>query len=320
MIERAFDEKCGIYASLSLDILGSVPRETFQEDEKLNRLLSQSHQYKAVSCIYTDSPGALHHLKRMVALITERLEKWNRTDDAVQLADAYNESAMAYMRDKAQEETAIAAWIQSYEAFGAIPGDRLEIKIRQEWPAVHLAMMYALRNEPQKGEDILLPVLKAREERFGKDSAISMVTGKVLHALGDVRRAQGASDDAIDLFQRALAIFRVTIGDNHYITADACYCLAERLVTTRTGIDQEANLLLEQSLKVYGNIRWYKPQAARSAFMQGKLLNKMGNTVEGKAQLSRAMDLRKEIVPDDKRPADQLSYEDFDKEVYYYSR
>lgn len=54
--------------------------------------------------------------------------------------------------------------------------------------------------------------------------------------------------------------------------------------------------------------------------MKGKLLLKVGNTVEGEAQLSRARNLRKEIVPDDKRTADQLSYEDFDKEVYYYSR
>ena len=46
----------------------------------------------------------------------------------------------------------------------------------------------------------------------------------------------------------------------------------------------------------------------------------MGNMVEGERQLTRAMGLRKEIVPDDKRTADQLTLEDFDEEVYYYSR
>ncbi len=175
MTERAHDEKSGLYASLSRDVLGKFPREVFKEDENLSRLLSQSHQYKAVSCIYTDNPGSLFHLKLMMELITERLEKWNRTDDAVQLADDYNESAMAYIRDKSQEEAAMRAWIQSYETFGAIPSDPLDIKIRQECPAIHLAIIYALRNECQSGEDVLLPVIKAVEHKFGRDSTTSMV-------------------------------------------------------------------------------------------------------------------------------------------------
>ncbi|KAK3385348.1 hypothetical protein B0H63DRAFT_522686 [Podospora didyma] len=262
----------------------------FKASTESAALFNESYQYKAVSCFFTDSPGALFHLKCMIAPILERMEKWNRTDDAVQLADAYNESAMAYMRDKTQADKTIAAWIQSYHAFGAMPGgDELEIKIRQEWPAVHLAIMYALRNEPDKGEEILLPVLKAREEKFGKDSTSSMVSGKVLHALGDICRAQGESDEAIELFQRALAIFRASIGNNHSITADARYCLAEHLVVTKPAPEEltlikewklhQFSLLLRQRLKVYGNIRWYKRQAARSAFMLGKLLFKTGNTV-----------------------------------------
>ncbi|KAK0622079.1 hypothetical protein B0T17DRAFT_509362 [Bombardia bombarda] len=323
MIERAHVDKVDIYASLAFDILENFSKEMFQEDETLSRLLSQSHQYKAVSCIETNSPGALAHLRCMIVLITERLEKWNRVDDAVQLADAYNESAMAYMRDKFQEQTAIMSWLQSYDAFeAAIQGDMdpIDTKIRQEWPAIHLAIMYSLRGECEKGESILLPVLNAREEKFGKDSVSSMVSGKVLHALGNIRRTQGASDEAIDLYRRALRVFRSTIGDNHYVTADACYCLAERLLVARPGMEQEAILLLDQSLKVYGDIRWYKPQTARSAFMKGNLLKRLGNTIEGEALLAQAMQLRSEIVPDDKRTADQLSDVDFDKEVYYYSR
>jgi len=78
--------------------------------------------------------------------------------------------------------------------------------------------------------------------------------------------------------------------------------------------------LLEQSIKVYRDIRWYKPQAARSSFMKGRLLIAMGNIVEGDAQLKRAMELRREIVPDDHRTVDQLTDQDFDELVWYYSR
>lgn len=181
MLEISDDEKCGIYASLSLAIFDNIiPDNDFEDDEELNRMLSQSHQYKAVSCLYTDSPGALDHLKIMIDLITKRMAKWNRTEDAIQLADAYNETAMAYMRENDKEEDAIKSWIQSYDAFGAIPGDPLQTKIRQEWPAVHLALIYALQNKCKKGEDILLPVLQAREEKYGKDSTSSMVCVEVL--------------------------------------------------------------------------------------------------------------------------------------------
>lgn len=54
--------------------------------------------------------------------------------------------------------------------------------------------------------------------------------------------------------------------------------------------------------------------------MKGNLLTKMGNTVEGNAQIERAMEIRRELVPDDGRTSDQLTDEDFDKVVYYYSR
>ncbi|KAF2802479.1 uncharacterized protein BDZ99DRAFT_527506 [Mytilinidion resinicola] len=267
----------GVYADLSLAVLDNVPSETFREDEGLNRMLSQTYQYIAVSRIYTASPGALDHFKIITDLI----------------------SAMALMRDPGKEEEAVSDWTRSYEAFGGIPGSTL---IEQEWPAVHLALIYALRKDPadwQKGEDILLPVLKAREQKFGKDSNLSIVSGKVLHVLGDLRRSQGNLNEALDLFQRALGIFRATIGNNHYITADSCYRFAEQLI--RTGKKDEANRLLEPSLKIYGDTPWYKPQASRSAFMKGKLLKSMGNDVEGDAQLQRAMTLRKEIVPDDHR-------------------
>lgn len=175
MTERAHDEIMGIYASIALAVLSNVPDETFREDERLNRMLSQTHQYIAVSYIYTASPGALDHLKIMTGLIVERLQKWDNKNDGLQLADSYNENAMALMRDPDNEDEAVSDWIRSYDAFGLIPDST---KILQEWPAVHLALIYAFRKEPsewQKGEDILLPVLSAREKKFGKDDTVSMV-------------------------------------------------------------------------------------------------------------------------------------------------
>ena len=78
--------------------------------------------------------------------------------------------------------------------------------------------------------------------------SLAFSTGKVLHVLEDLRRSQGKLDEAMDLFQRALAIFWATIGNNHYITADACYRLAEQLI--RVGETDEAKYVcsLHQSV------------------------------------------------------------------------
>lgn len=47
--------------------------------------------------------------------------------------------------------------------------------------------------------------------------------------LGDIRMSQNRLEEAGPLYQRALAIFRATIGDNHYVTADCCYSLAKHM-------------------------------------------------------------------------------------------
>lgn len=68
-----------------------------------------------VSCIFTDSPGGLDYLKLIIGLIVNRLAKWGRIEDKLQLADAFNESAMAYMRID-EKEMAIQSWFQSHDA------------------------------------------------------------------------------------------------------------------------------------------------------------------------------------------------------------
>lgn len=85
-------------------------------------------------------------------------------------------------------------------------------------------------------------------------------------------------------------------------------------------ITNPASVLLSQSLKVYGDIPWYKPQAARTAFKYGRLLRFLESNVEGELFLETAMRLRKELVPDDNRTEEQLLDRDFDVLVYYFSR
>lgn len=52
----------------------------------------------------------------------------------------------------------------------------------------------------------------------------------MLQTLGSVRLSQHRLEESLDFFQRALTIYRATVGDNHYITADCCYLVARQFV------------------------------------------------------------------------------------------
>ena len=94
-------------------------------------MLSEGHQYRTVSLIFTDTPGSLDEVKAMIDLVIDRIKKWNRGEDAIQLAESYNVHGMALTRAKEGDE-AIESWWKSYEAFGNIPGSNK--LLRQEWP------------------------------------------------------------------------------------------------------------------------------------------------------------------------------------------
>ena len=78
--------------------------------------------------------------------------------------------------------------------------------------------------------------------------------------------------------------------------------------------------MFQQSFKVYKDILWDRPQDSRTAFSQGRLLRSLGNVVEGDLLIDRAIELRKQLVPNDHRLEERLVDRDFDILVYYFYR
>ena len=172
---KADYEKTGAYASMAIDILKYFPPETFREDEDINNLSVRSHHLKALSCIHTDDQQALYHLKCAISLTVNRLGGNGHPDretGVVSMSVAYHLSAMAYMRDKDQKEKAIASWEQYDETFGPTAYRHSHSVVLQEWPAFHLAIVYALRGECTKAENLLRPTMT--EALLGPDAANSM--------------------------------------------------------------------------------------------------------------------------------------------------
>ena len=56
-------------------------------------------------------------------------------------------------------------------------------------------------------------------------------TGKLLHAFGNVRAAQGKMEESFGLHKRALLQYKkFTVGKNHHRTADVCIKVADHYV------------------------------------------------------------------------------------------
>ncbi|KAK3995681.1 hypothetical protein QBC44DRAFT_366473 [Cladorrhinum sp. PSN332] len=98
-----------------------------KENERISRLYCPAFEYNAVSRIFTDSGGATDQLKAIVSLTEDDIEKWNRDEDSIQLADVHNNMGMALMRGKPKDEEGIASWVRSYDAFRKIPDDPLDM-------------------------------------------------------------------------------------------------------------------------------------------------------------------------------------------------
>lgn len=65
---------------------------------------------------------------------------------------------------------------------------------------------------------------------FRRVELIQDRTGRILYVMGHIMVSQGKLDEGLELFLEALENLKVTLGDNHWQTADNCYSLAFQLL------------------------------------------------------------------------------------------
>lgn len=140
-----------------------------------------------------------------------------------------------------------------------------------------------------------------------------------MHALGNVRASQNRLDDAFELHQNALLQYKSTIGNNHHRTADLCHKVAQHYI--RLELLDQALTAINQALKVWTVDKvTYQPEIARTSFLKGKLLDKMGSHDEAVGWFRDAFDLRRRLVPGDEKRIEGLEEDDFDELVTFWSR
>lgn len=79
--------------------------------------------------------------------------------------------------------------------------------------------------------------------------------------------------------------------------------------------------IINDALKIWSyDADVYKPELARTTFLKKTLLEKLGQTQKAAVAMKVACRLRNELVPQDRRDPADLTAEDFDSLVTFWSR
>lgn len=182
----------------------------------------------------------------------------------------------------------------------------------------NLGLAYLLKGEIDNCEKLLVDSLETRQQVLGKNDKESFRTGRILHALGNLRAHQGKLDESYACHQKAYEQLCSTIGPCNHRTADLEHRLAEHLI--RLGKNEDAINTINTALKTWtfdGEV--YKNELARTTFLKAKVLQNCGKDSKAAVAFKVACRLRREITKE-KKNVEELTYEDFDNLVTFWSR
>ncbi|KAK0616467.1 hypothetical protein B0T14DRAFT_568067 [Immersiella caudata] len=286
----------GLFAAFAQSILKAAQKDGRGDETEVTRLLADCHHNQSLSTIYTESGGAVEHAKVWLGILLNKIERLYLDEDVLPLAAAYNQIALCHIyKDEVEEAT--RGWSMSLDAYRTVPNVP---KLGGIWPATSLALIYIIGDWPTEANDVLTRVLKEREEVLGKDDKTTSESEAVWRTMGKIRIRQQQYDEGLDylrdcFYEIGLDFLRKrdTVTAVHYPSA---------------------------AMRAFGDAPWRKAQTARVLWEKEKVARSDGNAAEGDAFIKRAMEIRKEVVPNDKRLEEQLTYADWDNVVFYYSR
>ncbi|KAN0095890.1 tetratricopeptide repeat domain containing protein [Hyaloscypha variabilis] len=287
--------------------------ESHQENDREQRdsLLVDMHFCQGAIAAETNDPeGSRHHKKEALDLqlaVSKRLD----TID-IRLARSYHEYAIALI-DAGDYQSAIEhidISLNIDKKLGAYP---------YNWNTeTNLGLAYTLKGDLEAADEVLVGTLQRREERYGKNDTESFRPGRILHALGDLRAAQGRLEESFEFHKRSLASFEATIGKNQHRYADLCHLVAEHHI--RHEEYDKALTLTDHALSTWEyHPDVYRQEIARTTYLKASIFYTLGKEMKAKVLLKRAKALRKAIT-NDLKADDELGKKDFDCLVAFWSR
>ncbi|KAI1121517.1 P-loop containing nucleoside triphosphate hydrolase protein [Nemania abortiva] len=176
-------------------------------------------------------------------------------------------------------------------------------------------MLRALPEDLDEAERVLVEQLEIAE-RTGTSKS-SHVTGRITYTLANLRALQGRHTEAYELHLKAHRLLVETFSEREIPRSK--HKLAEYFMGC--GRYEEAIKTITEALHIWRyDAEVYRPELARTTFLNAQVLEKMGKTQEADSAYKVAGQLRKEVVPTDNRDVKNLAMKDFDAIVTFWTR
>jgi tetratricopeptide (TPR) repeat protein len=179
-------------------------------------------------------------------------------------------------------------------------------------------LAYWLQGNNELASRTLKKGLQDRENEFGKEDRVSFITGRFLHALGNVT-------SSLDYHRRALMHYKSTLGNRHHRTADVFVKVAEHYI--KLGNYEMALALLNHALEAFSNSHTYMPEKTRACWMRYKALSALGKKGEADSELANCYQVyvrlrtkREGDGPKFKETSSELDDEDMDDLIVFWSK
>ncbi|KAL8836422.1 MAG: hypothetical protein Q9170_002910 [Blastenia crenularia] len=196
----------------------------------------------------------------------------------------------------------------------------------------YLGLAYLMQGKLDESELVLTEALDRRQRILGMHDVESYRTGLFLHALGNLRAAQGRMGESQWYHKEAWDHYQSTVGPQDPRSADASHKLAEHhLHMGHYGeaiLQANPNCVLDsntckEAIKVWK--AWsqaYKPRIARTTFLQATIYQVKKSMRSAREYRRKAFELRRGWLADQglQHAGVGMSAKDFDEMVPFWSR
>ncbi|KAF2227803.1 hypothetical protein BDZ85DRAFT_254903 [Elsinoe ampelina] len=236
-----------------------------------------------------DAETAIHYMLKYHEMLGHDPVLPGGTDQ--RLVVCYYDLALAYAMHGNYGEALV--WCAKSTEAASFLRDPMTVKRARSLALVNRGMTYWLMGDNDNALQTLNQALREREELYGPNDRESMITGRILHSLGNVMRSIDESPLSFDYHQRALEHFRETVGDRHHRTGNSCYKVAEHLL--EAGMAAEAKPLLDQAVKIFQGRVQLRADLGRVVMLQSEALVQLGEHVAAAGAQKQATELYKSL-------------------------
>ncbi|PSK46438.1 Coatomer subunit beta' [Elsinoe australis] len=196
-----------------------------QHDPQAQQLLAETHGNVAGAALdMNNAKKAQFHFKKYNKMLVREHLGMEVIPDA-RLTSSFYDVGLSLTMDGNHLE-AVRYLKEAIREAGRLQGES-RVKAARSLALINLGLAYWLMDWQNQAQEQLLRALKEREEILGPNDRQSMITGRALHCLGNVRQSLGDYNESFLYHQRALVHFTDTVGELHHRTGNSCFKVAE---------------------------------------------------------------------------------------------